>query len=118
MPDRSAIPRNFMRIYLRDYAGEAVEDKLFITKGDIDPDTLLFPELIMDEKGFSVKGYEEAKICLYSGSDKLLYSGSINEIPMTFNEIFGKDRSELAENIKFNLIVNTGDLLLESGPWY
>ncbi len=117
MPDRSAIPRNPIRIHVRDLAGETVEAKLYITKRKIDVDTLKFPELKIENDKFSLKNYDIGQLYIYSGST-MLAKEDLTKEGRAFKDIFGKKRDEYGEDIAFYITVLDVDLILKSGPWY
>ncbi len=118
MPDRSPIPRDSLRIHIRDLAGESVEEKLYIVKKRHDFKTLKFPELIIDDDKFKLRSYEAGRIFLYSDNDDLIADGQISNSFTTFDEIFQQERADFDDSFRFHVIINDGDLILESGPWY
>lgn len=117
MPDYSPIPRNSLRINIRDMAGEVAEDKIFITKGKIDYSKLKFPELIIKDGFYNLKEYEKGDVFIYSKQDSLLAKGVIDNTPRSFTDIFKVNRSDFKESIYIYVSVKDGDLNLESGPW-
>lgn len=117
MPNRGDIPRNPIRIHVRDLAGETVEDKLYISKRKIDAETLKFPELKIENDNFSLKNYENGQIYIYSGTTIISKKEITNE-PKNFRDIFEKGRDKYDEDISFYVTVVDVDLTLKSGPWY
>lgn len=117
MPDRSSIPRTSIRIFVRDLAGESVEDKLYIAKSKIDLDQLLLPELIIDNNKYSIKNYESGYLKIRSNNE-ILAEGDITTVSKTFVDIFGEERDEFDNNLDFYIEINDKDLHIESGPWY
>ncbi|MGL1891521.1 MAG: hypothetical protein OCD02_07840 [Spirochaetaceae bacterium] len=119
MADRSAIHRNPIRIYVRDLAGEFVEDKLYITKRKMDTDELLYPELIteIETDNLSVKNYEAVEAYLFIGGLSVA-TGQITTTPKSFKNIFGKQRTSFENDVEIFIIADDGDLKLKSGPWY
>lgn len=118
MPDRSAIPRVPIRLFVRDMAGEDIEDKIYITKQSIDGNNLTFPELHTSPDTLSIKNYTTGIIYLYS-DNKLSASGEISESGSSFNDIFGKNRREFGLDVSYYISVydKDKDLILKSGPW-
>lgn len=117
MPDRSAIPRSPIRIHVRDLAGEHVEDKLYISKRNLDLETLNFPKLKIENDMFFLSAYEKGFISIYS-DEELIKKSEISGDPQSFKDLFGKNRSSYNDDIKFYVTVLDVDLILKSGPWY
>lgn len=118
MPDRSPIPRTPIRVYIRDLAGESVEDKLYISKKSINPSDVKFPELIIEDNKYSISGYDSGHLLLIVDF-AIVAEGEISSIPSSFESIFDSaTREDFDENAKFNIVVNNGDLTIRSGPWY
>lgn len=115
MADRSPIPRSTFKLFVRDRAGESVEDKVYITKQKLDTATVKFPELEIKNRKFILKNYTQATILGFSDIGEHLYSGIITQNSSTFESIFN-DRPVEA-GLKYYLIVKDKDLILESGPW-
>lgn len=116
MPDRSAIPRAVIRIFVRDLAGESVEDKLYITKKPIDTEDMKFPELIKSDQNYSISNYDNGILQIVT-NEKIVAEGEITQAETDFKEIFGKSRVEYDWNAKFYIEVKDRDLTIRSGPW-
>ena len=117
MPDRSNFPRVPLRIHVRDFAGESVEDKLYISKKKIDLDSYTYPELLNNNGNYSIKNNEKGSLQIVSAG-KVLTEGSITSTPESFFKIFGKNRDEYENNIEFFVIIEEKDLNIKSGPWF
>jgi len=116
MPDRSKLPRTSLRIYVRDRAGESVEDKLYISQNSIDPDKTKFPDLVIDNSNYSISGYEAGDLILIV-DNRVIAKGQITKTPASLEDIFKIDISEY-NDFKLSLQVEAGDYFIRNGPWY
>lgn len=114
MPDRSPIPRDSMRIFVRDRAGESIETKLYITKGELEPREYKFPELRISGSKLQLINSDKATIFCYSNLGELLFTSDISG-EVEFRELFGED--PLDEELHYYLVSKVDRQVLEAGPF-
>jgi len=116
MPNRSPIPRGPIRVFVRDLAGESVDDKIYISKSRVEPRDIIYPELELNDNKIVLLNYDSGVVDIYL-DDLLLTSGKILKGESIFKEVFKRDLTELNPNISLYVTVKKGDLKIKSGPW-
>ncbi|OQY38137.1 MAG: hypothetical protein B6229_06685 [Spirochaetaceae bacterium 4572_7] len=117
MANRTAIPRNSFRIFVRDLSGESTTDKIYITKRPVILDDITFPDLQIDDGNVALKEYENGTITIYSSTGEVLKSVSIDGNVTSFRTLFGQGKGSFDHDSEIFLSVDNGAFTLESGPW-
>ncbi len=116
-PRRDNIPREPLRVHLRDLAGESVEETIYITKKKLNLKEIKFPEIKYENSLVWLIGYDEGEIYLVSDGI-VVAEARLGKGRTPFNDLFKQNAESFGSNLEFYVSVLTGDLTIKSGPWY